>query len=133
MCLTEFLHSIRTSMSAKRSAVENEIFRRELHDMEQSSGEINTFLRRTYTSLFTSTSSLSLLHPSPRDIVDFLTQRISKLDEQTTCVVCMDHPRCIALHPCNHLVFCPECEDRRSCKTCPICVQEYDTTSYMFT
>lgn len=51
-----------------------------------------------------------------------LTKRMD--EDGTSCVICMDKLRCMALVPCGHAVFCATCAP--SLQTCPICRKKVD-------
>lgn len=71
---------------------------------------------------------------TPSAIVESLARRVHELDVATSCVICMDATRCVALNPCNHLVYCAECmESNENDKTCPVCRQTYTAHSFVFT
>jgi len=42
-----------------------------------------------------------------------------EVDDQRSCIICLENERCVALIPCGHLCLCRECSGTQ--KKCPIC------------
>jgi len=42
-----------------------------------------------------------------------------ELDDDRSCIICLENERCVALIPCGHLCLCRECSGTQ--KKCPVC------------
>jgi len=49
------------------------------------------------------------------------TEKVTRLEEERSCAICMDLPVSILFIPCKHLVCCPACSKRYTSPTCLIC------------
>jgi len=46
-------------------------------------------------------------------------EETKELDDENSCIICLENERCVALIPCGHLCLCRECSGTQ--KKCPVC------------
>ena len=50
-----------------------------------------------------------------------LEKALVELKEKSECIVCMEHPRCMAAYPCGHHLVCTFCAANLRTAPCPMC------------
>lgn len=57
-----------------------------------------------------------------------------QLNPDTTCIICMEHPRNIVTRPCNHLACCQSCMHAimEKNQTCPMCMGKIIQTDVVY-
>ena len=50
-----------------------------------------------------------------------LEKALVELKEESVCIVCMEHPRCMAAYPCGHHLVCTFCAANLRTAPCPMC------------